>query len=120
MAPVLLDVADEGDAVAIAEVGYAGQVLGDHARVAADRVGLAVRGTTVVFSGGVLSHPTSLLFDNVMGRLPGAIAVRNGIPPVVGAVCIALDRAGADADADDLADQVGAWLPGALRSSRAG
>lgn len=100
MAPVLLDVADDGDEAARTIVTEAGRRLGDQARVSAEQVGLALTGSTVVLAGGVLQHPSNLLADAVMARLAGAVAVRPGIPPVAGAVLVAIDRAGATAERD--------------------
>ena len=103
LCPLLLDVAEAADDVARAIVVDAGRVLGDQARVAAERVGLAVEGTPVVLSGGVLTHPSDLLAGAIMERLPGAVAVRPSVPPIVGAVLLALDAVGATADAGALA-----------------
>jgi N-acetylglucosamine kinase-like BadF-type ATPase len=110
MTPVLLDVADEGDPVAAEIVAEAGRVLGEEARVAARRVGLELAGTAVVLSGGVLSHPSDLLADHVMARLEGAVAVRPPVPPVFGAVLLAVDRAGVDLDELELTAELGAQL----------
>ena len=106
MAPVLLDVADAGDPVARALVREAGTVLGDEARVSAERVGLPLAGTPVVLSGGVFEHPSTLLAGAIMERLPGACAVRNGYPPIVGALLLALDRAGRSVDPAVLASRL--------------
>jgi len=100
MAPVLLDVADDGDETAVSIVSEAGRHLGDQAAVSAARVGLPLAGTTVVLAGGVLRHPSKLLADAVMTRLAGAVAVRPGIPPIAGAVLLAVDRAGAMPEAE--------------------
>jgi N-acetylglucosamine kinase-like BadF-type ATPase len=102
LAPVLLDAADAGDAVACAIVGAAGRMLGEEARVSAARVGLDLDGTRVVMSGGVFEHPSRLLEHAVMDRLPGGVAVRNGVPPIVGVVQLALDRMGTDVDQTEL------------------
>ena len=106
MAPVLLDVADEGDVVAMEIVAEAGRVLGDEARVSAERVHLPLTGTPVVLSGGVMSHPTDRLVDHIMARLDGAVAVRSGVPPVAGALLMAIDRCGGTADESALATRL--------------
>ncbi len=93
-APVVLDAADEGDAVAPAIVAAKGRVLGVQARACAARAGLPLEGTRVVLTGGVFDHPTPLLADATMAELPGAVAVRHGPPPVLGALLLALDRLG--------------------------
>ncbi|MEA3054711.1 MAG: hypothetical protein QOD30_143 [Actinomycetota bacterium] len=106
LASVLLDVADEGDAVASEIVATAGRWLGEEARVSAARVGLAVAGTPVVLSGGVFRHPTMALEDAVMRQLDGGVAVRTSVPPIVGVVQLALDRVGVDSEADVLAERI--------------
>jgi N-acetylglucosamine kinase-like BadF-type ATPase len=103
LCPLLLDEADGGDAVAAGIITDGGRAVGRQAAVAADRVGLGLEGTPVVLSGGVLSHPSGLLAAAIMEQLPGAVAVRSTAPPVVGPILLALDRAGATGDADELA-----------------
>jgi N-acetylglucosamine kinase-like BadF-type ATPase len=103
LAPVVLDVADEGDAVARAIVAGKGRLLGEQARVCLSRVGLPVAGARVVLTGRVLEHPSPLLADAVMAELPGAEPVRQSAPPVLGALLLAFDRAGVAADAAALA-----------------
>ncbi len=106
LTPVLLDAADEGDAVAVAIVEQAGTWLGDQARVSAARVGLAVHGAPVVLSGGVLQHTSPLLADTIMSRLPGAVAVRTAVPPVVGALLLGYDELGVGVAEEPLATAV--------------
>jgi N-acetylglucosamine kinase-like BadF-type ATPase len=106
MSPVLLDIADDGDEVATAIVVRAGRLLGEQARVSAARVHLPLSDTRVVMSGGVLSHPSALLADAIMDRLDGAVAVRPHVPPVAGAVLLALDRIGIVGDAATIAAQL--------------
>ena len=111
LAPVLFDVAEAGDEVARAIVGAAGKVLGDEARgLPAARVDLALRGTPVVLNGGVFQHPSTLLEVAVMERVDGAVAVRNGIAPIVGVVQLALDRVGGRADPAQLQAALGECL----------
>jgi N-acetylglucosamine kinase-like BadF-type ATPase len=100
LAPVVLDAADEGDEVARAIVAAKGRLLGEQARVCATRAGLALAGARVVLTGRVMRHPSPLLAGAVMGELPGAVAVRHGVPPVVGALLLAFDRLGVAADPD--------------------
>jgi N-acetylglucosamine kinase-like BadF-type ATPase len=92
LAPVVLDAADEGDAVACAIVADKGRVLGRQARACAGRLALALEGTRVVLAGGVFGHPTDRLADATMAELPGAVAVRHPAPPIEGALLLALDR----------------------------
>ncbi len=98
LAPVLLDLADEGDPVARAIVLEKGRILGGQARISAARIDLPLDGTRVVMAGSVFAHPTGLLADAVMAELPGAEPVRHGPPPIAGAVLLALDRIGVSAD----------------------
>ena len=102
LVPVLFDVAEAGDPVALDILGHAGRVLGDEARVSAERVGLPLLATPIVLSGGVFQHPSKLLETAIMDRLDGAIAVRNGIAPIVGVVQLALDRVGGQSDPSQL------------------
>jgi N-acetylglucosamine kinase-like BadF-type ATPase len=92
LAPVVLDAADEGDAVARAIVAETGRILGVQARATAHRLGLPLAGTPVVLTGGVFQHPTERLAAATMAELPGAVPVRNGRAPVEGALLLALDR----------------------------
>jgi N-acetylglucosamine kinase-like BadF-type ATPase len=103
IAPVLLDLADEGDAVAQAIVADAGRVLGTQARASAAQIGLALDGTRVVLTGGVFAHPTERLAAATMAELPGAVPVRNGPPPIAGALLLAYDRFGLTVDASAVA-----------------
>jgi N-acetylglucosamine kinase-like BadF-type ATPase len=102
-APVVLDAAEEGDAVAAAIVSRRGKVLGEQGRVCAQRVGLAIEGATVVLTGGVFGHPSDALAQATMAELPGAVAVRHGPPPVAGALMLGFDRLGLAVDPAALA-----------------
>jgi N-acetylglucosamine kinase-like BadF-type ATPase len=103
LTPVLLDAADEGDAVAREIVAETGAVLGRQAQACATRVGLPLEGTRVVLAGGVFSHPTTRLADATMAQLPGAVAVRDPVPPIAGALLLALDRLGVRVEAATVA-----------------
>ena len=94
LAAAVLDEADAGDVVARSIVARQGRLLGDQARACADRVGLLGRSFPVVLAGGVLRHPSRLLADAIMARVPGGEAVRGADEPVVGALLFAFDRAG--------------------------
>jgi N-acetylglucosamine kinase-like BadF-type ATPase len=95
LAPFVLDAADEGDDVARGIVAAKGRLLGEQARVCAVRAGLQLAGARVILTGRVMEHPSPLLAEAVMAELPGATAVRHGAPPVLGALLLAFDRAGA-------------------------
>jgi N-acetylglucosamine kinase-like BadF-type ATPase len=110
LAPILLDVADAGDAVARAIVRDGAHRLAAQARVSAARVDIPVRGTRVVLTGGVLQHPSPLLADTIVADLPGAIPVRATAPPVIGALLLAYDSIGLAMEAEPLGKSLGAAL----------
>ena len=103
LAPVVLDAADAGDAVAQAIVADKGGILGRQGRACAAQLGLPLAGTRIVLSGRVFAHPTERLAAATMAELPGAVAVRHPAPPVAGALLLALDRLGVEADAATVA-----------------
>jgi N-acetylglucosamine kinase-like BadF-type ATPase len=92
LAPVVLDAADEGDDVACAIVADKGRVLGRQARACGGQLDLPLEGTRVVLTGGVFGHPTDRLADATMAELPGAVMVRHPVPPIEGALLLALDQ----------------------------
>jgi N-acetylglucosamine kinase-like BadF-type ATPase len=94
----VIDAAEGGDAVAGAIVAEAGRTLGSQARASAARLDLPVAGSLVVLTGGVFGHPSDSLADATMAELPGAVAVRHGPPPVVGALLLGFDRLGLQLD----------------------
>lgn len=110
LAPDVLDVAADGDPVALAIVRRQAEIVGAYARISAARVGLPLAGTPVVVSGGVLTHASPLLRELIMDELPGTERVRDAPAPVAGAVALALDSLGARGDAA----AVGAALPSSL------
>ena len=98
LAPMLLDIADDGDAVAQGIVADAGRVLGLQARASAAQLGMPLDGARVVLTGGVFEHPTERLAAATMAELPGAVPVRHGPPPIAGALLLAYDRLGIAVD----------------------
>jgi N-acetylglucosamine kinase-like BadF-type ATPase len=98
LAPGVLDEADAGDEVATAIVAGQGRILGDQTQACAERVGLAGGEFPVVLAGGVFRHPSRLLAETIMSRLPGGRAVPAAHEPAVGALLFAFDRAGIVAD----------------------
>jgi N-acetylglucosamine kinase-like BadF-type ATPase len=102
LAPVLLDLADQGDAVARSIVRQGGRTLGEQARVCAARVGLPVQGIPLVLTGGVLQHPSPVLVDAILERLPGATPIRALHPPLLGAVLLAYDELGRSVEPEPL------------------
>jgi N-acetylglucosamine kinase-like BadF-type ATPase len=117
LAPVVLDAADEGDAVAREIVAAKGRILGEQARVCASRAALPLAGARVVLTGRVMEHSSPLLAGAVMEQLPGAVAVRHGRAPVLGALLLAFDRAGVRFG-DDGAATLAASLDPDARSPR--
>jgi N-acetylglucosamine kinase-like BadF-type ATPase len=103
MAAVVLDAADEGDAVAGEIVAAKGSILGRQGRACAAQLDLPLDGTRVVLSGRVFAHPSERLAAATMAELPGATAVRHPVPPVAGALLLSLDRLGVAADAETVA-----------------
>jgi N-acetylglucosamine kinase-like BadF-type ATPase len=98
LAPAVLDEADAGDEVAAAIVAGQGRILGDQTQACAERVGLAGGDFPVVLAGGVFRHPSRLLGEALMQRIPGGRPVRAAHEPAVGALLFAFDRAGIAAD----------------------
>jgi N-acetylglucosamine kinase-like BadF-type ATPase len=98
LAPAVLDEAARGDAVAAAIVAGQGRILGDQTRACAERVGLLGGEFPVVLAGGVFRHPSRLLAETLMQRIPGGRAVPAAHEPAVGALLFAFDRAGVAAD----------------------
>jgi len=108
LAPVVLDVADTGDAVALSIVETLGHGLGRYAAVAAHKVELDPAGHPLVLAGSVFRHPTSVLVDAVAAELPAAVPTRAAFEPAVGALLLAFDELGLEPDPDVLL----ASLPG--------
>lgn len=100
-APAVLDEAEKGDGVARNIVEAQGAVLGDFARVAAERVGLTPP-FPLVLAGGVLRHPSRLLAEAIVARVPGGQPLASAFEPVVGALLLAADAAGTTLDEERL------------------
>lgn len=98
LAPVLLDEAANGDAVALAIVEAAGKRNARVAAMAARSVGLDDTPFRLVLSGGVLRHPSQLLSKaicrHIAADLPQAVICAGGPEPVIGAVMKARDALG--------------------------
>ena len=95
LAPILLDEAANGDAVALAIVESAGRRNARVAEMAARSVGLDSRPFRLVLSGGVLRHPSRLLSQAICRHMaavmPQAVVCAGGPEPVIGAVMFARD-----------------------------
>jgi N-acetylglucosamine kinase-like BadF-type ATPase len=105
-AAAVLDEADAGDPTAREIVGWAGGRLGDFARVCAERTAQTGAEFPLVLCGGVLRHPSVLLRESIVGRVPGAVPVYPSVEPVVGAVLLAADAISAQPGLDRLAEAV--------------
>jgi N-acetylglucosamine kinase-like BadF-type ATPase len=101
LAPAVIAAAEDGDAVARSLVErLAEEVVLMAARALAD---LGLERADVVLGGGMLRGGRGLLFEEVVERLrrraPGARPIAATGPPVVGAALVALEAAGATAEA---------------------
>lgn len=115
LAPILLDEAAHGDAVATAIVQAAGTRNANVAIVAARAVGLADGPLRLVLAGGVLRHPSRLLESAIRTRveavLPAVEVISDAPEPVVGAVLLASDLLERPPDAK-IVERLVASLPG--------
>lgn len=115
LAPILLDEADRGDAVAAQIVVRAGTRNADMAMTAATALGLHEAPFRLVLSGGVLRHPSRLLERAIRTRIeekmPVGETVHDPPEPVVGAVLLALDLLGEPA-AEAVCERLVETLPG--------
>lgn len=101
LAPAVLDEAAADDPVARRIVEEQGAQLGDLGRVAAEKVGLAGP-FPLVLAGGVLRHPSPLLRNAILARVPSGRPVTSAFEPVVGALLLAFDETGASPDPERL------------------
>jgi N-acetylglucosamine kinase-like BadF-type ATPase len=101
-AEAVLDEAEAGDPVARKVVVEVAELMGDYALVCAARTGQLGAPFTLVLGGGVLQHPSTLLRDAILARVPDGRPVYPEIDPVAGAVLIAADRAGVKPDLERL------------------
>jgi N-acetylglucosamine kinase-like BadF-type ATPase len=96
LAPLLLQVADEGDPVARAVVSRLADEISVMAINAMRRLDLTGQATPVVLGGGVLTARNPLLMDSVTRQLleaaPRAQVRVIDVPPVVGAALLGLDH----------------------------
>jgi N-acetylglucosamine kinase-like BadF-type ATPase len=98
LAPVLLDVAADGDPTARAIVRDHGASLGRTAIAAARRVGMGSDPFGLAPAGGLFRHPAPQLRDalvaTVRADFPQVELVRAELEPAVGALLLAFDSAG--------------------------
>lgn len=116
LAPILLDEAAKGDAIASDIVLRAGRRNADLAMAAARALSLDEGPFRLVLSGGVLRHPSGMLRSAICARIEEAMPVGETVhdppEPVVGAVLLAVDLLG-DTVAEDVRDRLVSTLPGA-------
>lgn len=114
LAPVLLDCAAAGDAIACGIVEREGRILGDYALVAARKVGLDREPFPLVMAGGVFRHASRLLPDALVRRVreeaPAVQPIASRFEPAVGALLCALADGGVPIDAA-LTARIEASLP---------
>ena len=114
LAPVVLDEAARGDAVALGIVEALGSSLGDYALAAARAVGIAGHPFHLVLTGGVFRHPAPEFAAAVVARVrrdtPGVVVHRSRFEPTVGALLLAFEAAGIPVD-DALLKRLAATLP---------
>jgi N-acetylglucosamine kinase-like BadF-type ATPase len=98
LAPILLDEAHAGDAVAARIVREHGETLGDIALAAARKVGMEESAFHLVLAGGVFRHPTTALADAIVARVrlttPKVRPTRTPHDPIAGVLVQALITAG--------------------------
>lgn len=118
LAPILMDEAANGDAVALAIIEAAGSRDARVAAMAARAVGLDTSPFRLVLAGGALRHPSQLLSNaicrHVSKELPQAVVCTGGPEPVIGAVMLARDALGLPPDEEVQArlerETPGSWL----------
>jgi N-acetylglucosamine kinase-like BadF-type ATPase len=102
LAPILLDEAEAGDAVALRVVREHGAALGDIALAAARRVEIERTPFHLVLAGGVFRHPTTTLEEAIVARVrlaaPGVHPVRTTQEPIIGVLVEAFTLAGTTVD----------------------
>jgi N-acetylglucosamine kinase-like BadF-type ATPase len=98
LTPLLLDEADAGDMVARDIIQEHGKALGSYAQVAARRVGIEQLPFSLILSGGVFRHPSTLLADAIIERVretsPAVQPIRSRFEPIIGVLFSALEAAG--------------------------
>jgi N-acetylglucosamine kinase-like BadF-type ATPase len=114
-APLVLRHAGRGDQVAIEIVEWAGDQLGEAARVIATRLGMDSEPYELVMSGGLFHGNSELLEQRIAQQVPTALLTRLEAPPVTGAVLMALEQLDSR-PSSDVHDRVGAGLVTAFRS----
>jgi N-acetylglucosamine kinase-like BadF-type ATPase len=117
VAQQVIAVAEAGDEVAGLIVGHAGRELGRNAVLVATHLDMAATSFELVLAGGMFEMADTLLTAPLMSvvhdTIPGAVPVRLSVPPVVGALEMALELAGLRVD-DDVRRRLHAGMTGPL------
>jgi N-acetylglucosamine kinase-like BadF-type ATPase len=101
-APLVFQVADAGDAVAAECIAWAGRELGSLACGVVRQIGIAERAFEVVLVGSLYNGGERLIRpmrETIHALAPQARLVKLAAPPVVGAVILGMDVAGAGGSA---------------------
>jgi N-acetylglucosamine kinase-like BadF-type ATPase len=98
LARTVLDLAEEGDAVAGQIVQAEGTTLGDYALAAARKVGIVNQLFPLVLAGSVFKHKSPILTNAILDRVrrecPGVTVLRSELEPSAGALVIAREASG--------------------------
>ncbi len=95
-APLVFEVARQGDAVALDLIRWAGQELGQMANGVIRQLGFEALDFDVVLAGSMFQGGALLidpLRETIQQLAPGARLVRLTVPPVIGAVLIGMEQA---------------------------
>ena len=93
-APLALEQAARGDAVAVGIIEWAAAELGGAASTVAHRLGMEDEPYELVLSGGLFRGGGELLETLISRAVPTALLTRLEVPPVSGAVLMALELIG--------------------------
>ena len=96
-APIVFQVAANGDAVALDLIRWAGRELGELAKCVIRQLGFESLAFDVVFVGSMYDGSpllTEALRDTIHALAPNARLVRLNAPPVIGAVMLGMEQAG--------------------------
>jgi N-acetylglucosamine kinase-like BadF-type ATPase len=114
LAPLVLDVATNGDAAARAIVQHLAAELAATALAGARKVGIEHMPYDVVLAGSVFRHPSPILPDAIIAIMrqhsPGITVLRRQHEPVFGALLLALESHGVEIT-DAIVRQIAATLP---------
>jgi N-acetylglucosamine kinase-like BadF-type ATPase len=113
-APIVLDHAARGDAVAAQIVESAGAELGAAAATVARNLDMLDEPFELVLAGGLFHGASDMLEKAIARQLPSALLTRLEAPPVTGALLTALESRG-DRPTAEVRDRLGPSLSQAFR-----